>query len=301
MAMKAGDQGVCLLDCWARWRANPAAPDTVSRGILVENLSESLTTMPKTVGGSCTIPGISILCLFLISAWPGAVSAKDNPDVIELLEQVDDLARGDSSRATVTMRVKTRRFERTMTMEIVSKGTESSLIRITAPAKEKGTATLKVGDQIWNYLPKVDRTIKVPGSMMSGPWMGSHFSNNDLVREVRFSEDFECALEDVADEDQWLITCVPHEDTPVVWGRVEVAIDRSDELPRATRYYDERGGLARTMTWEDVRQIAGRRLPTRMRVLPAEEPDEFTEMIYEELELDVEVPDRVFSLQSLKR
>ena len=85
-----------------------------------------------------------------------------------------------------------------------------------------------------------------------------------------------------------------------MWGKVEVVIDKSDELPRATRYYDERGELARTMTYEDVREFAGRLLPARMRVVPADEPDEFTEMVYEQLELDVDIPDRVFGLQSLK-
>lgn len=241
--------------------------------------------------------------LLLMPLWAVSLPAAgdDEPDVIELLERVDDLLRGDSSRGTMTMRVKTRRFERTLRMEIWSKGTERSLIRVTAPAKERGTATLKVEDQIWNYLPKVDRTIKVPASMMSGAWMGSHFSNNDLVREVRFSEDFECGLGDSVDEDEWSIACIPHEDTPVVWGRVEVVIGRTDELPRAARYYDERGELARTMLYEDPREFSGRVLPARMRVLPADEPDEFTEVLYEELELDVEVADRVFSLQSLKR
>ena len=137
-----------------------------------------------------------LLLICMVLALPGVAWASDTPDVLELLRLTDDLMRGDSSRGTMTMRVKTKRFERTITMEIVSKGTERSLIRIIAPAKEKGTATLKVGDQIWNYLPKIDRTIKVPGSMMSGAWMGSHFSNNDLVRQVRFSEDFDCSIED---------------------------------------------------------------------------------------------------------
>ena len=248
-------------------------------------------------------PAIGRSMLFLILFW-GAVfpaSATGGAEVTALLERVDDLLRGDSSRGTMTMRVKTRRFERTLTMEIWSKGTERSLIRITAPVKERGMATLKVDDQIWNYLPKVDRTIKVPGSMMSGAWTGSHFSNNDLVREVRFSEDYDCAFAEAGDEEQWLIACVPHEDTPVVWGKVEVVIDKSDELPRAARYYDERGGLARTMTYADVREFGGRRLPARMRVVPADEPDEFTEMVYEDLELGVDVPDRVFTLQSLRR
>lgn len=241
------------------------------------------------------------LLLFVGVSMPLLALANASPDVHELLARVDDLMRGDSSQGTMTMRVKTKRFERTMTMEMWSKGTERSLIRITEPAKEKGTATLKVEDQIWNYLPKVDRTIKVPGSMMSGSWMGSHFSNNDLVREVRFSEDFDCEVEDRTEQGEWLIVCVPHEDTPVVWGKVEVTIDKTTELPSVIRYFDERDGLARTMTYEDVRTISGRRLPTRMRVVPADEPDAFTEMIYDDLKLDVDISDKLFSLQSLKR
>ena len=241
---------------------------------------------------------MTALLLVMAVAATGSQSAQE-AQVTALLERVDDLMRGDSSRGSMTMRVKTRRFERTLSMDVWSKGTERSLVRITAPAKEKGTATLKVDDQIWNYLPKVDRTIKVPGSMMSGAWMGSHFSNNDLVREVRFSEDYDCSLKD--EQDSHRITCIPHEDTPVVWGRVELDINKASELPTATRYYDERGNLARTMTYEDVREFAGKRLPTRMRVTPADEDGEFTEMIYDDLELNVDVPERIFSLQSLKR
>lgn len=243
---------------------------------------------------------VALIVLVATGVFQSA-GARSDPKVIALLERVDDLMRGESSRGTMTMRVVTRRFERSLKMEVVSKGKKRSLIRITEPAKERGTATLKVDDQIWNYLPRVDRTIKVPASMMSSSWMGSHFSNNDLVREVRFSEDYECELADAEGEaTQWLVSCVPHEDTPVVWGRVEIAIDRDDELPRATRYYDERGELARTMTYDDVRELAGYRLPTRMRVEPADQPDELTEIVYEKLELDVPVDDRVFTLQSLR-
>jgi len=238
--------------------------------------------------------------LLAVAPEPSAAQPGDSgAEVVRLLERVDDLMRGESSHGTMTMHVRTRRFERSMTLEVWSQGSERSLVRILSPAKEKGTATLKVEDQIWNYLPKVDRTIKVPASMMSGAWMGSHFSNNDLVREVRFSEDYECRLEDRGVD--YGIACVPHEDTPVVWGTVEVVLDKQSELPSATRYYDERGRLARTMTYEDVREFSGRRLPTRVRVVPADDPDEYTEMVYEELEMDVEIPDRLFSLQSLKR
>ena len=237
---------------------------------------------------------------------PSKVAANDTPDVIQMLQRFDDLWTASSSQGAMTMRVKTRRYQRTVSMQVWSKGTEKFLARITAPAKEKGTATLKVDDQMWNYLPKVDRTIKVPASMLSGSWMGSHFSNNDLVGAVRFSENYDCDITESSDSESyaqpvWIVSCVPHEDTPVVWGRVELVLAKSDELPIATRFYSERDELVRTMSYEDVRDLGGIRVPTLMRAVPADEPDEFTEMTYDDLKLNVEVPDRIFSLQSLKR
>ncbi|MEM1245597.1 MAG: outer membrane lipoprotein-sorting protein [Acidobacteriota bacterium] len=231
----------------------------------------------------------------LLASAPAAVAE----DVNRLLERVDDLMRGDSSQGRMTMRVKTKRFEREMTLESWSKGSEKSLIRILEPVKERGTATLKVGDKIWNYLPKIDRTIKVPGSMMSGSWMGSHFTNDDLVQESRYSEDFDCTL--AGDEEDWSVTCIPHEDAPVVWGRVLLVLSKSDELPREARFFDEDGELIRTMLYDDVRSVGSRKFPTRLRAIPADEPGEFTEIVYADLEFDVDLDDRLFSLQSLKR
>ncbi len=243
-------------------------------------------------------------CLALLGPpQTSAASAQSPPDVLELLRSVDDLMRGDSSQGTMTMRVKTKRFERQMSLATWSKGTEQSLIRILEPAKERGTATLKVGDKIWNYLPKIDRTIKVPGSMMSGSWMGSHFTNDDLVAETRYSEDFDCTLGEHTLEGGdagWLVECIPHEDAPVVWGKVTVAVHAQDLLPRSTRYFDEDGELVRTMTFEGIRSVGGRMIPTTMRAIPADEPGEFTEVIYGDLRFDVELDDRLFSLQSLK-
>ena len=135
-----------------------------------------------------------IFVLMLALMATGAVTAADpDPEVLALLLRMDDLYRGDeSSHGKVTLRVKTARFQREMAMEMWSEGTENTLVQILAPARDRGTATLKVGSNIWNYLPKIDRTIKVPVSMMSGSWMGSHFSNDDLIDSSRFSEDYDC-------------------------------------------------------------------------------------------------------------
>lgn len=233
---------------------------------------------------------------------PGLGHAAD-PTIEELLDAVDDANRGDTSSGRMTMHVKTRRWERTMTMEMWSKGEDHSLVRIVAPAKEAGTATLRVGDNIWNYLPKVDRTMKVPAAMMSGNWMGSHFTNNDLVRASRLADDYTFELTDRPGEDgggHWGIACVPKPDAPVVWGKVLVKVS-AEKVPLELSYWDEDGGLVRTMTFLDVRDLDGKKVPMLMRMVPADKPEEVTEVKYDKLRFDIEVPPSTFTLQALKK
>lgn len=234
---------------------------------------------------------------------PAAASAASDPEAVALLLKVDDLFRGEASTARVTMHVKTSHFERTLTMDVKSKGTDKSLIRIVAPAKEKGVTTLKVGDNLWNYLPKVDRTIKIPASMMSGSWMGSHFTNDDLVQESRLSRDYDTKITARPDEKKvgdWVIELVPKPDSAVVWGKVVQRIRGVDLLPVSALFYDEKGKLVRTMTYDQLRDFGGTKLPARMKLVPADQPEEYTEFTYDELDLRAKLDDEVFSLRALK-
>ena len=220
------------------------------------------------------------------------------PTIEELLDATDDVNRGASSKSTITMQVKTKRYERTMTMDAWSRGEEDSLIRITAPAKDAGTTTLKVGDDMWNYIPKIDRTMKIPPGMMSGAWMGSHFSNDDLVKSNRLADEFTYEKESVVDG-VYTIVCTAKPDAAVVWGKVVVKV-REDKIPLEVGYYDEDGELARKLTFSDVRQLGGRTVPATMLLEPADRPGEFTKITTTAMDFDVKFDDRTFSLQSLK-
>ncbi|MFH1809418.1 MAG: outer membrane lipoprotein-sorting protein [Pseudomonadota bacterium] len=240
----------------------------------------------------------------LLTETEAQAAAAQEPTIEELLRTQDDATRGASSEGTMTMKVKTARWERALTMKMWSEGTEKTLIRIEAPAKEKGTSTLKVEDNIWNYLPKVDRTIKVPASMMSGAWMGSHFTNDDLVRESRYSEDFTCAFEKKPDgksQTHWVIACTPKPDAPVVWGKIVMHVRAEDRLADRVDYLDEKGALVRTITFSDFGEVSGRRMAKHMKMVPADKPDEYTEMTYDSIAFDVKLPPSTFTLQALKR
>ena len=220
------------------------------------------------------------------------------PTIEELLDATDDVNRGASSKSTITMQVKTKRYERTMTMDAWSRGEEDSLIRITAPAKDAGTTTLKVGDDMWNYIPKIDRTMKIPPGMMSGAWMGSHFSNDDLVKSNRLADAFTYEKESVVDG-VYTIVCTAKPDAAVVWGKVVVKV-REDKIPLEVGYYDEDGELARKLTFSDVRELGGRTVPATMLLEPADRPGEFTKITTTAMDFDVKFDDRTFSLQALK-
>ena len=234
---------------------------------------------------------------------PFGVAEAAEPTVEELLDATDDVNRGASSHGKMAMQVKTDRYERTMEMEVWTRGTEDSLIRILSPAKEKGMCTLKVADNIWNYLPKVDRTMKISGAAMSGQWMGSHITNDDLVKQSRMREDYPYELTakpDAEGKGVYRVELVPKPDAPVVWGKVVLEV-RADRQPNQIAYFDEQGELVRTMKFLDIKEMGGRTLPATLRVEPADAPGEFTEIRYTEMEFDVDLNDRVFSLQSLKR
>jgi outer membrane lipoprotein-sorting protein len=224
-------------------------------------------------------------------------------DAEQLMRHIDRLWRGDTSHATMTMIVKTRRYQRSMTLEAWSRGKEDSLVVIRAPVKDRGIATLKVRENIWNYLPKINRVTKVPSSMMSGSWMGSHFTNDDLVKESTFEDDYDSRISFEGKRDGHLIyelTSIPKPDAAVVWGKVVTEIDQKTLAPYRAIYYDEDGTLIRTLSFDEDKKIGSRIVPMRMRLQPEDKPDESTVIIYRSIEFGVPLQPSFFSLQSLQ-
>jgi hypothetical protein len=202
------------------------------------------------------------------------------------------------------MQVKTAHYTRNMRMEGWSKGKEKTLVRILSPLKEKGTATLKSGNNIYSYLPRTDRTIRLTSGMMMGSWMGSHFTNDDLIKESRMEEDYDPIISFEGKRDNQNIiefTLIPKPDAPVVWGKVVMTVLADGYLPLIQHYYDEDMNIARTMTFSKIKPLAGRPRPTVMRVVPADKLSEYTELFYEKMELDIEINDSFFSIARLKR
>ena len=221
----------------------------------------------------------------------------------EIIDRVDRLLRGESSRGRITMEITTEHWSRSLDMEVWSLGVEHSLVRVQSPAREAGTATLKAGQEVWNYLPRVDRTIKVPPSLMMGSWMGSHFTNDDLVKESRIVDDYDFEISFEGEREGvevWEFQLTPRPEAPVVWGRIDEQVRKADLMPTWIRYYDEDGGLVRTMTFSDYRTMGDRLVPASMLVIPADKPEEHTVLTYHELDFGINLDESFFSLRNLR-
>ena len=244
-----------------------------------------------------------LLLVFAIFIFTSNTNADDiSPE--KILNNVDDLYRSNASHGILTLSVTTVNWERTLTLEQWSKDEDKSLLKVLKPKKEKGLATLRVDKNVWNYMPKVKRVVKIPSSMMSSSWMGSHFTNNDLVKQSRMAEDytFSITFEGMKDAKEIIeITCLPNKEAAVVWGKVEVVVYADDYLPLRMIYYDEELLLSRTLEFTNIEMMDGKKIPTIMNMIPIDEPGESTTVKWEEIQFDVAIDDDFFSMRKLQQ
>ncbi len=241
-----------------------------------------------------------VLAVLAVSQGPAPALPKA-PDADEVMRRMDYLYRSKTSVARMDIAVTSPRTSRTMRIKAWTRGTTDALIVIEAPAREAGIATLRVGDNLWNYLPKVARTIRVPPSMMLGSWMGTDFTNDDLVKESSYRDDFVTTLAGrTKDGKGWLLVGTVKPGVVGRWQKLELEVD-DELLPTVERSFDRKGRLARTMTFDEVKVLGGRRLPTHMALVPADTEGQKTEMRYLEVQFDAPLPEDTFSLSRLER
>lgn len=223
-------------------------------------------------------------------------------DSREIIQKVEDNLNGKSAYMTLTMIVHTKRYERKMTMESRSIGDEKSFIKITYPKKDEGITFLKIDNQMWQYVPKIEKTLKIPSSMMLQSWMGSDFTNDDLVRESSITKDYDHKLID-ENATAYTIELIAKEDAPVVWGKILMGVDKTHFLPLDARYYDEDGTHVRTLSYTEYKQFNDRFYPAKwtMKPLTKDKSDHRTYVIIDEATFDIDIDEVYFSKNALKR
>lgn len=235
--------------------------------------------------------------------WPTPALAQSTPPAVaQVLTALDEMYRAKTSVGRMKMTIVKPKRTRSMTMKSWSRGMTHSLIVVESPARDKGTATLKVENNLWNYLPKISRTVRIPPSMMLGSWMGSDMTNDDLVKEASYAEDFDASWAGKSSNPSgWKLKLEAKAGKVGLWKRIEMILSPDATLPLRAQYYDRKGRLARTMHFEKVKKLGGRTIPSVMRLVPEDKKGEYTLMEYLDIKFDVDVPESTFSLSRLKR
>lgn len=222
----------------------------------------------------------------------------------EIVQKANEKMQGESSQVEMRMQIVRPNWERSVSMKAWSLNQDYSLILITAPARDEGSAYLKRENEIWNWQPSINRTIKMPPSMMSQSWMGSDFSNNDLVREASIVVDYNHALlgdSTISEYDSYKIEMIPKPEAPVVWGKVITFISKDEYLQLRAEFYDENGELVRLMTGSEIKEMDDRMVPTLIEMIPMDEEGHKTVITYEEMEFNIDISQNFFSIQNMKR
>ncbi|HGS5185907.1 TPA: outer membrane lipoprotein-sorting protein [Vibrio parahaemolyticus] len=240
---------------------------------------------------------VAALFFLLFTSLSYAESAFD------IVQKSDQAMRGKSSYSEATMEIVRPDWTRSMTMKSWTKGTELSLVLVTAPAKDKGSSSLKRHREMWNWMPSIERVIKIAPSMLSQSWMGSDFTNDDLINQSSIVVDYQHALlgNDSFEGDKvWVIEATAKPDAPVVWNKVTLWISQSTYLQRKVEFYDEFDERVNVLTTYDVKELGGRKIATRMEMKPVDKPGNKTIFTTHQAQFDFDINDDFFSQQQMK-
>lgn len=246
-------------------------------------------------GSRCWIIVISMACMLAGPVW----AASSPSEAVALVKKIDELYRSNSSVSEMSMEIVTPNWQRTMDMQAWTRGMDDTFIRVLTPKKDRGVATLKMNREMWNYFPKINKVIKVPPSMMMGSWMGSDFTNDDLVREVSLVEEYTVELDRSAELQ--VLTLIPKQQTVTVWAKIVIRVTRDTLLPVDQTYFNEKGEAVRVLSFSDTQTFSGRAMPAVMTMTPLNKNGYRTVVRYKALQLDVPVDNDIFTLRHLQQ
>ncbi len=222
---------------------------------------------------------------------------------LDIVKKADDKMRGNTLKAEIVVKTIRPTWTREMHCKLWLKGNDLAMILVQEPIRDKGISFLKKKKEVWNWLPTLERNIKLPPSMMSQSWMGTDFTNDDLVRESSIVEDYNHKIIGdtlIRERNCYIIQMIPKPEAAVVWSKVILCIDKKDFLELHSRFYDEEGDLINTMNSYDIKLMHDRIIPTRFEMLPSDKKGQKTEMIYEKVEYNIPIAENFFSVTQMK-
>ncbi len=247
---------------------------------------------------------IFLTCMLIIGLFATNTIAQVQITAAEIIKKADEKTRGKTNTSSMDMVIIRPTWKRSVSMKGWGRGMDFSITYITAPAKDKGQVFLKRKSEMWNWMPSIARMIKIPASMMSQGWMGSDYTNDDILKESSIVIDYNhkiIAEETIEEFDTYKIEMIPKEEASVVWGKVYKWITKEEYIQIKSEYYDEDDELVKSDFGYDFKQMDGRLIPTRIEIVPANEEGKKTVVYIKDIKFDVDLPESFFSQQKMKR
>ena len=222
----------------------------------------------------------------------------------EIIKKADEKVRGKTNHSIMEMEIVRPTWKRNISFKAWGRGLDYSMTYITSPAKDKGQVFMKRKTEMWNWMPTIGRMIKIPASMMSQGWMGSDYTNDDILKESSMVVDYNhnlVAEEKVEGFDCYKIEMIPKEEAAVIWGKVHKWITKDEFIQIKSEYFDEDDDLVKSDFGYDFKIMDGRLIPTRIEIVPADEEGKKTVLYLTEIQFDIDLPESYFSQQNMKR
>jgi len=242
-----------------------------------------------------------IAYLLLANLFLPAAFSQDAKAIVRLADQK---MKGNTSFAVIKITTIRKTYTREMSARVYTKGNDMAMIEILSPAKDKGIKFLRQNKEVWNWIPSIERTIKLPPSMMNQSWMGTDFTNDDLVKEASIIEDYQHSISGkakIGGRNCHKINLIPLPSAAVVWGKIILYIDEKENIILAADYYDEDGVLTNHLLASDLKVFSGRLIPSKMEMTPMDKPENKTVLIYEELKFDLPLDESIFLPNTLQQ
>ena len=240
---------------------------------------------------------VTIFWLLVFSQTFGQTSA-------DIVKRSESTMRGNTMHGAISIKTIRPSWSREMRINIWLKGNDFALILVKSPDKDKGITYLKRKKEVWNWMPDIERTIKLPPSMMGQSWMGTDYSNDYLVKQSSLTLDFESALEKdsiIDSRNCWKVVLTPKENAAVVWGKVILFIDKTDYLQLRNEYYDEDGAILNIVNAGNIQKMGGRMIPTVFEMIPTDKAGNKTVLTYESAAFNTNIEDTFFTTANMKQ
>ena len=242
--------------------------------------------------------------LFSIFVQHSQVLNSQELSAIDIIQMADEKVRGKTNHSILEMQIIRPTWNRTISMKSWSNGLDYSMTYITAPAKDKGQVFMKRETEMWNWMPSIGRMIKIPASMMSQGWMGSDYTNDDILKESSIVRDYNHSIdkeETIEGLACYKIKMMPKEEAAVIWAKVYKWITKDEFIQIRSEYYDEDDELVKSDFGYEFKKMDGRLIPTRIEIVPADGEGKKTVIFLKEVQFDIELPTAYFSQQNMKR